>query len=33
VKTVERGGNSDYIIDEIKAINPYVGIDEYVSFI
>jgi hypothetical protein len=24
VKTLEEGGNSDYIIDEIKVINPYV---------
>jgi hypothetical protein len=31
VKTLERGRNSDYIIDEFKAINPYVGIDERVN--
>jgi hypothetical protein len=31
VKTVEEGGNSDYIIDKIKAINPNVGIDECVN--
>jgi hypothetical protein len=30
-KILEDGGNSDYVIDEIKAINPYVGIDEYVN--
>jgi hypothetical protein len=33
VKTVEQGGNSDYIIDEIKRINPNVGIDECVDII
>jgi hypothetical protein len=30
IKTLEGGGNSDYIIDEIKAINPNVRIDECV---
>jgi hypothetical protein len=33
VKTLEEGGNSDYIIDEIKAINSYVRIDECVNII
>jgi hypothetical protein len=33
VKTVEEGGNSDYIIDKIKSINPNVGIDECVDII
>jgi hypothetical protein len=33
VKTLEEGGNSDYIIDEIKVINPYVWIDECVNLV
>jgi hypothetical protein len=33
MKTVEQEGNSDFIIDEIKAINPNVGIDECVIII
>jgi hypothetical protein len=33
VKTLEGGGNSDYVIDEIKIINPYVGIDECVNIV
>jgi hypothetical protein len=31
VKTLEGGGNFEYVIDEIKAINLYVGIDECVD--
>jgi hypothetical protein len=33
VKTVEKGGNSDYVIDEIKKINSNFGIDECVDII
>jgi hypothetical protein len=33
VKTVEKGGNYEYVIDEIKKINPNVGIDECVDII
>jgi hypothetical protein len=31
VKTLERGGNFEYIIDKIKVINFYVGTDECVN--
>jgi hypothetical protein len=33
MKTVEEGGNYEYLIDEIKAINPNVRIDECVNII
>jgi hypothetical protein len=33
VKTVQQRGNYEYVIDEIKAINPNVGIDDYVNII
>jgi hypothetical protein len=33
VKTVEQGGNYEYVIDEIKTINPNVEIDVYVNII
>jgi hypothetical protein len=28
VKILEEGGNYEYVIDEIKVINSYIGIDE-----